>query len=102
VVATEVEDLLRRLTPQILGAVVRRFGNFDLAEDAVQEALLAAAVRWPQDGLPDNPKGWLIAVAARRLTDLLRADQARRRRRVPPSFRTADPYRIFTGKDGIR
>ena len=79
-VAVEVEDLLRRLTPQVLGAVVRRFGNFDLAEDATQEALLAAAVRWPRDGLPDNPKGWLIAVAARRMTDLLRADQARRRR----------------------
>jgi RNA polymerase sigma factor (sigma-70 family) len=79
-VAAEVEDLLRRLAPQVLGAVVRRFGNFDLAEDAAQEALLAAAVQWPRDGLPDNPKGWLIAVACRRLTDLLRADQARRRR----------------------
>jgi len=80
VVAAEVEDLLRRLAPQVLGAVARQFGHFDLAEDATQEALLAAAVRWPRDGLPDNPKGWLIAVAARRLTDLLRADQARRRR----------------------
>ena len=79
-VAAEAEDLLRRLTPQVLGAVVRRYGNFDLAEDATQEALLAAAVQWPRDGWPDNPKGWLIAVAARRLTDLLRADQARRRR----------------------
>jgi RNA polymerase sigma factor (sigma-70 family) len=80
VVTTKVEDLLRQLTPQVLGAVVRRYGNFDLAEDALQEALLAAAVHWPKDGLPDNPKSWLIAVAARRLTDLLRADQARRRR----------------------
>jgi RNA polymerase sigma factor (sigma-70 family) len=68
------------LTPQVLGAVVRRYGNFDLAEDATQEALLAAAVQWPREGLPDNPTGWLITVAARRLTDLLRADQARRRR----------------------
>jgi RNA polymerase sigma factor (sigma-70 family) len=80
VVAADAEDLLRRLAPQVLGAVVRRFGNFDLAEDATQEALLAAALQWPRDGLPDNPKSWLIAVAARRLTDLLRADQARRRR----------------------
>jgi len=80
VAPAEAEDLLRRLAPQVLGAVVRRFGNFDLAEDATQEALLAASMRWPRDGLPDNPKGWLIAVAARRLTDLLRADQARRRR----------------------
>ncbi len=78
--AAEAEDLLRRLAPQVLGAVVRRFGHFDLAEDATQEALLAAARQWPRDGLPESPRGWLIAVAARRLTDLLRADQARRRR----------------------
>jgi RNA polymerase sigma factor (sigma-70 family) len=74
------EDLLRRLTPQVLGAVVRGYGHFDLAEDATQEALLAAARRWPRDGMPDDPQAWLIAVAARRLTDLLRAEQARRRR----------------------
>ena len=78
--AAELEDLLHRLTPQVLGAVVRRYGNFDLAEDATQEAMLAAALQWPREGLPDNPRGWLIAVAVRRLTDLLRADQARRRR----------------------
>jgi RNA polymerase sigma factor (sigma-70 family) len=60
--------------------VVRGYGHFDLAEDATQEALLAAATSWPRDGLPDDPKAWLIVVAARRLTDLLRAGQARRRR----------------------
>ncbi len=60
--------------------VVRRYGHFDLAEDATQEALLAAATQWPDGGPPDNPKSWLIAVAARRLTDLLRSEQARRRR----------------------
>ena len=76
----EVEGLLRRLAPQVLGAVARRYGNFDLAEDATQEALAAAAVQWPRDGLPENPKGWLITVASRRLTDLLRSEQARRRR----------------------
>ncbi|MEU7979297.1 DUF6596 domain-containing protein [Micromonospora sp. NPDC049081] len=75
-----VEDLLRVLAPQVLGAVVRRYGHFDTAEDAVQEALLAAATRWPVEGLPEHPRGWLITVAARRLTDLLRAGQARRRR----------------------
>ncbi|MEH0938494.1 RNA polymerase sigma factor [Micromonospora psammae] len=75
-----MEDLLRTLAPQVLGAVVRRYGHFDSAEDAVQEALLAAATRWPAEGLPNHPRGWLIAVAARRLTDLLRAEQARRRR----------------------
>nr|WP_090932794.1 sigma-70 family RNA polymerase sigma factor [Nonomuraea jiangxiensis] len=74
------EDLLRELAPQVLGAVVRRYGHFAAAEDAVQEALLAAALRWPTEGLPDDPRAWLITVAARRLTDLLRAEQARRRR----------------------
>jgi RNA polymerase sigma factor (sigma-70 family) len=78
--ASEVEDLLRRLAPQALGAVVRRFGHFDTAEDAVQEALLAASVQWPKDGTPDNPRAWLITVASRRLTDLLRSEQARQRR----------------------
>ena len=77
---TGVEDLLRRLAPQVLGAVIRRYGNFDTAEDATQEALLAAATQWPAEGIPDNPRGWLITVAARRLTDLLRSEQARRRR----------------------
>jgi RNA polymerase sigma factor (sigma-70 family) len=75
-----VEDLLRRLAPQVLGAVVRRYGHFDTAEDAVQEALIAAATQWPSEGLPDDPRAWLITVASRRLTDLLRSDQARRRR----------------------
>jgi RNA polymerase sigma factor (sigma-70 family) len=80
VITAETEDLLRQLAPQVLAAVVRHYGNFDLAEDATQEALLAAAAQWPEGGLPDNPRAWLITVASRRLTDLLRADQARRRR----------------------
>ncbi len=77
---TRVEDLLRMQAPQVLGALVRRYGNFDIAEDATQEALIAAATQWGTDNLPDNPRAWLITVASRRLTDLLRADQARRRR----------------------
>ncbi|HEY7198888.1 MAG TPA: sigma-70 family RNA polymerase sigma factor [Candidatus Dormibacteraeota bacterium] len=75
-----IEDLLRQLAPQVLGALVRRNGQFDACEDAVQEALLAAAVRWPEDGVPDNPRGWLVTVASRRLTDQQRAEVARRRR----------------------
>jgi RNA polymerase sigma factor (sigma-70 family) len=75
-----LEGLLRELAPQALGAVVRRFRDFASAEDAVQEALLAAAQQWPEEGLPDNPRGWLIQVAARRLTDQIRSDVARRRR----------------------
>jgi RNA polymerase sigma factor (sigma-70 family) len=79
VAGTEVEGLLRRLAPQVLGAVVRRYGHFDTAEDAVQEALVAAATQW-RDGVPEDPRAWLVTVAARRLTDLLRSEQARQRR----------------------
>jgi RNA polymerase sigma factor (sigma-70 family) len=78
--ADVVEDLLRTLAPQVLGVVARRFRDFDAAEDAVQEALLAAARHWPSGGLPDNPRGWLLQAATNRLTDQLRSDQARRRR----------------------
>ena len=74
------ENLLRELAPQVLGAIVRRFRDFAAAEDAVQEALLAAAVQWPEQGVPENPRGWLIHVASRRMTDAIRADLARRRR----------------------
>ncbi|RLP87541.1 sigma-70 family RNA polymerase sigma factor [Micromonospora sp. BL4] len=73
-------EMLRRLSPQVLGALIRNGGGFDAAEDAVQEALLAAAQRWPIEGPPRNPRGWLITVAARRLTDQHRADAARARR----------------------
>ena len=79
-VHTDVEDLLRQLAPQVLAVLVRRYGDFADAEDAVQEALLAAASRWPDRGVPGSPRGWLITVAARRLTDIWRADQARRHR----------------------
>ena len=74
------EHLLRELAPQVLGAVIRRYGDFAAAEDAVQEALLAAAMQWPREGVPDNPRGWLIQVAARRMTDHIRSESARRRR----------------------
>lgn len=77
---TGVEDLLRLHAPQVLGALIRRYGHFDAAEDAVQEALLAAARQWPEAGVPDNPRGWLIKVASRRLVDALRAEDARRAR----------------------
>src|SRR5689334_23651788 len=75
-----IEPLLRELTPQVLGAVLRRYRSFDAAEDAVQEALLAAAVQWPREGMPDNPRGWLVQTAFRRMTDQQRSEQARRRR----------------------
>ncbi len=75
-----VEDLLRELAPQVLGAIVRRYGAFDAAEDAVQEALLAAALHWPQDGVPAKPRGWLVQTAARRMIDQRRSEQSRRNR----------------------
>jgi RNA polymerase sigma factor (sigma-70 family) len=86
-----VEELLRRLAPRVLGTLVRRYGQFDACEDAVQEALLAASVQWPHDGIPESPDGWLITVASRRLTDQVRSESARRRREevaaamVPPA-----------------
>jgi RNA polymerase sigma factor (sigma-70 family) len=76
----DVEDLLRELAPQVLAVLVRRYGQFHLCEDASQEALLAAALQWPSGGLPENPRGWLITVASRRLTDQVRSEQSRRTR----------------------
>jgi RNA polymerase sigma factor (sigma-70 family) len=75
-----VEGLLRELAPQVLGTVVRRYGDFDTCEDAVQEALLAAALQWPAEGIPANPKGWLTTVASRRWIERWRQEAARRRR----------------------
>jgi RNA polymerase sigma factor (sigma-70 family) len=82
---------VRRLVPEVLGALVRRHGNFDACEDAVQEALLAAAAQWPVQGWPSNPSGWLVTVASRRLTDQLRSDTARRRREEADAARTPPP-----------
>ncbi|MBZ5709142.1 RNA polymerase sigma factor [Nannocystis pusilla] len=89
------ERLLRDLAPQVLGALIRRSRDFATCEDAVQEALLAAARQWPREGVPANPRGWLIHVAARRITDQLRSEAARRRREaivvslVPPEVQLA-------------
>ena len=91
------ERSLQELAPQVLAAVARRHGRFDLAEDATQEALIAAAQQWPEEGVPDNPRGWLIAVATRRLIDAVRAEAARTRREevafaqeVPPGADVLD------------
>jgi predicted RNA polymerase sigma factor len=74
------EHLLRELAPQVLGVVLRHFRDFAAAEDAVQEALLAATVQWPREGVPDNSRAWLIQVASRRMTDHVRRELARQRR----------------------
>jgi RNA polymerase sigma factor (sigma-70 family) len=91
-----VEDLLRDLAPRVLGAVARRYGDFAAAEDATQEALLAAATRWPVDGVPENPYGWLVQVATRRMVDQQRSEAARRHReeraaaQEPPGAQSSD------------
>ncbi|HEX4816602.1 MAG TPA: sigma-70 family RNA polymerase sigma factor [Nonomuraea sp.] len=82
-------DLLRDLAPQVLGTLLRRYGGFEECEDAVQEALLAAATQWPAEGVPDHPRSWLVTVASRRLVDHVRSERARRRREVTAAVREA-------------
>ena len=95
----EVEDLLRELAPQVLGVLVRRYGQFDLCEDAVQEALLAAVVQWPADGVPERPRGWLVTVASRRMTDQVRGESARRRREEAVAAASPADQRVASGPD---
>ncbi len=86
----DVQRLLRDLAPQALGVIARRFRDFGAAEDAVQEALIAASAQWPREGVPESPRAWLLRIASRRIADHLRAETARRRREsivvslVPP------------------
>ena len=106
---SRAERLLRELAPQVLGCVVGRYGDFAAAEDAVQEALIAAAVQWPRDGLPENPRGWLIQVASWRMTDHWRSEAARRRREeaaagdalLHPAARVADAEAADAGDDTL-
>jgi RNA polymerase sigma factor (sigma-70 family) len=82
------EHLLRELAPQVLGAVARRFRDFSSAEDAVQEAMIAAFTQWPQEGIPENPRGWMIQVACRRMADQVRSEIARRERETAVAAET--------------
>ncbi len=97
--AANVERLLRELTPQALGIVARRFEDFSAAEDAVQEALIAAHAQWTTNPLPKHPLGWLVAVACRRMTDHIRSEVARRNRETDtyldgPAVLAPDIYRV--------
>jgi RNA polymerase sigma factor (sigma-70 family) len=87
-----IEELLREAAPQVLGILIRRYGQFDACEDAVQEALLSAATQWPEEGIPDNPRAWLVTVAGRRLTDQFRSDAARRRREATAASMAEEAY----------
>ncbi|MFE4514799.1 RNA polymerase sigma factor [Kitasatospora sp. NPDC056783] len=100
--APDFEDLLRGLTPQVLGTLVRRYGRFEGCEDAVQEAVLAAAVQWPSEGVPDNPRGWLVTVASRRLVDQLRGDRARRERERATAAAEVVPQEVPDTDDTLR
>ena len=95
---TGLEDLLRELAPRVLAALVRRYGDFGAAEDATQEALLAAATRWPADGVPDRPDAWLVRVASRKLTDQWRSEEASRRR-TPAAELVAPPADVPEASD---
>jgi RNA polymerase sigma factor (sigma-70 family) len=97
-----IEHLLRELAPQVLGVVARRFRDFSSAEDAVQEAMLAAFRQWPQEGIPENPRGWLIRVALRRMTDTVRSEMARRQRETAMATEevpTIEPAELETDMD---
>jgi RNA polymerase sigma factor (sigma-70 family) len=87
--AAPIEDLLRELAPQVLGVLARQSGDFDAAEDAVQEALIAAADHWPRDGLPESPRAWLLRTAGRRLIDQRRSEQARSSRELQTGLEAA-------------
>jgi RNA polymerase sigma factor (sigma-70 family) len=92
------EDLLRELVPQVLGVLVRRYSDFAAAEDAVQEALISAVTHWPKDGIPGNPRGWLIQAAVRQMTDRFRSEDARRRREQATALRESPPAAV-SGRD---
>ncbi|MGY6654980.1 RNA polymerase sigma factor [Amycolatopsis sp. TRM77291] len=97
----QVEALLRELAPQVIGLLVRKHGQFDACEDAVQEALLAAAQQWPEQGIPDSPKSWLATVATRRLVDEWRSESARRRREENDALMAPAPATVSDSDDTL-
>ncbi|MGW4133028.1 RNA polymerase sigma factor [Amycolatopsis japonica] len=97
----QVEALLRELAPQVIGLLVRKHGQFDACEDAVQEALLSAAQQWPEQGVPDSPKSWLTTVASRRLVDEWRSESARRRREENDALMDPTPVTVSDSDDTL-
>jgi RNA polymerase sigma factor (sigma-70 family) len=88
---SDVEPLLRELAPAVLSTLLRRYGGFASCEDAVQEALLAAALHWPVDGVPEHPRGWLVTAASRRYIEIVRSESARRHREDVVARDTLEP-----------
>lgn len=97
--AEDVGELLRELAPQVLGALLRRYHDFDACEDALQEAMLAATIQWPIEGVPVHPRGWLITVASRRVIDQVRSERARRDRETSSAGRELSDAMIAPGPD---
>jgi RNA polymerase sigma factor (sigma-70 family) len=100
-ISPRVEDLLREAAPQVLGVLARRYGDFAAAEDAVQEALLAAAQHWPQDGVPEGPRGWLVQTAERRLIDQRRSERSRRDREIRVATQEVRPTDVSDRDDTL-
>ncbi|MEO8828356.1 DUF6596 domain-containing protein [Lapillicoccus sp.] len=98
--STSLDDVWRRETPHVVAALARRHGDFDGAEEATQEALLAAARQWPREGVPDNPRGWLIRVASRRLVDQWRSDAAREKRELAVTIQQGTPLLVAPAAGG--
>jgi RNA polymerase sigma factor (sigma-70 family) len=96
-----LEELLRELAPSVLGTLARRHGQFDASEDAVQEALLAAAAQWPEDGVPENPRGWLLTVASRRMVNAIRGESARRRREATVAASATPEEQVAPAADAV-
>jgi RNA polymerase sigma factor (sigma-70 family) len=100
-VPVDIQNLLRELAPQVLGALIRTTGDFDASEDAVQEALLAAALHWPRDGVPANPRGWLAQTALRRFIDARRSDRSRHQREVVAAQQSELPLEVVDDDDTL-
>src|SRR5947199_171073 len=73
----EQQEVFRAEWGRVLANLIGFLGDFDVAEDAAQEAFAIAAARWPRDGVPDNPRAWLVATARNRAIDRLRRDRTR-------------------------
>src|SRR6185312_3398021 len=87
-----IEGVFRRESGRIIATLIRIAGNFDLAEEAMQEALTTALTDWPKKGIPSNPAAWVTAVAHRRVIDYGRRERTRREKQEPLLYETPTTY----------